>query len=366
MTDAEGPALLTLSALPPIGSVTRELCEDPLTGARVEVSRIPCRVDPAALAPILDSYVAVWHPSIASLLAVKGSEDGDEVSIVEHHGGGVRLSEVRLPLPVALLVAGDVADAVEALHRRRLRHGALDASAIELDTSSHPLVHGAGLAELQVAALGAVDADPRGGADDVREIGRLLYAQIAGVEHQPDSPSLASLIPTIDPALSGLVEAMVSRDPQRPPPPAGTAGSRLRQLAGVGTPFGVQQPGVQSVPAPVPAEPSPRRTDPTVVIAVAAIALAGVLAAFGLAGAKDGRPFWDRATTPKPIVVVTTTAPSISTVTVTAAPTVTLTATVLPTTQQTQPPVTVTVTAPAGLTTTPTGPVATVVVTSIP
>ena len=103
--------------------------------------------------------------------------------------------------------------------------------AIVLDGSGRAIVGGAGAKSLQAAALGGAVADASP-ADDLRHLGRLLYVHVVG--RAPAMPPTApvELVPDIEPALNGLILALLSDDETRPPPPASAVSMRLRDLAG--------------------------------------------------------------------------------------------------------------------------------------
>ena len=89
-----------------------------------------------------------------------------------------------MPRPAGLLAMADVADGLATLHAAGLVHGALAPEAVAIDPVGRPHVLGAGSRTLQAAALGAPEP-PLTTDDDVRALGRLLYAIVCGRPADP-------------------------------------------------------------------------------------------------------------------------------------------------------------------------------------
>jgi len=286
-----------VAPLPAVGGVPRDLAVDIATDARVELSRFAAG---GAVPPAFElgarRYQSVRHACLASIIDVAVPEAGEgSPAIVETHADGPRLDPgAPLPRPAALLACADIADALATLHGAGLVHGALGFEAVALDAVGRPMVMGAGWRSLQAAALGAPEP-ALAPADDVRAVGRLLYGLICGRVPDPVPIAPAIAAPGVDPALNGLILALLSDDPMRPPPPAAAVALRLRDLAGVGSRV-VLPPGPPGPPAAYPAyaltEP-PRRlhrrgySDAGVICAAIALAIGGILAAYGYANLED-------------------------------------------------------------------------------
>jgi hypothetical protein len=256
---------------------------DTVTDAQVEVARFARTGDvPPAFGQLAARYQAARHPCLAPVLAwtEPGADPELDAIVVEQHTEGARLGAgVTLPRRQALLVSADVADALAALHLGSLMHGAVGSEAIVLDSSGRAIVGGAGAKSLQAAALGGAvtDASP---ADDLRQLGRLLYTQVVGrAPARPATPPV-ELVPDIEPALNGLILALLSEDETRPPPPASAVSMRLRDLAG--EPVDTAHAVVLAQPVAAVARPPRTVGDFAIATGLAVLALLGVGAAFAL------------------------------------------------------------------------------------
>jgi len=274
--------------LPPIGGVPRDLAVDTVTDAQVEVARFARTGEvPPAFGELAARYQAARHPCLAPVLAwtEPGADPELDAIVVEQHTEGARLGAgVTLPRRQALLVAADVADAVAALHAAKLMHGAVGSEAIVLDASGRAILGGGGAKTLQAAALGGAVTDAEL-ADDLRQLGRLLYTQICG--RAPASPATppVEIVPDVEPALNGLILSLLSEDETRPPPPAAAVSLRLRDLAG--EPVDHRHALVLATPPPRAARPARTAGDFAIATALAVIALLGVGAAFALTHEDD-------------------------------------------------------------------------------
>jgi hypothetical protein len=279
-----------VAPLAPVGGVPRDLAVDTVADGQVEVARFArSGTVPAGFSELVSRHQAVRHPCLAPILA--WTEPGEDLAVdplvVEQHVEGARLGTgVVLPRRTALLVGADAADALAALHAAGLVHGAMAPEAVVLDRAGRAIVSGGGTGLLQAAALGsaAPEADP---ASDVRSLGRMLYALVCG--RAPAQPPAApvEIAPDIEPALNGLLLAMLTDDPTRPPPPASAVGLRLRDLAG--------EPAIEgprSVAVVAAARPGMRRgplpaAGFALLLGTAAIAILGIVAAFAVTRNKD-------------------------------------------------------------------------------
>jgi hypothetical protein len=282
--------------LPPVGGVPRDLAVDITTDGRVELARFAAGGEvPPAFEETARRYQACRHACLAPVLEIAAPPAGEgSPVVVEGHADGPRLDPSgRLPLPTALLAVADVADALATLHAAGLVHGALGFEAIVIDAVGRPVVVGAGSRQLQSLALASPEP-AQTADDDVRAVGGVLYALVCGRAPDPVPLAPSSLTPGLEPALNGLILAMLSDDPLRPPPPAAAIAMRLRDLAGVGV-----HPALPSVPPLPPLPPGPypayavdepprvpRRgySDAGIIGAGAVLAVAGVLAAYAFTG----------------------------------------------------------------------------------
>jgi hypothetical protein len=322
-----------VSPLPPVGGVPRDLAVDTVAGGQVEVARYARRgAVPSAFSASAGRFQAVRHPCLVPIVA--WTEPGDDPVvdpiIVEQHVEGARLGAgITLPRRSSLLVAADTADALAALHAADLAHGALLPDAVVLDKSGRAILIGAGTNRLQADALGTEPPadEPQ---TDLRALGALLYTLVCGrPPAQPAAPPV-EIVPDLEPALNGLILALLSDDPQRPPPPAPAVSLRLRELAGEPP---VEMP--RAVPVPPPSRHGPLPAAGFALLAGAAIiAILGVVAAFAVTRGKTETTATKTVTMVSTTVITRAGGPPIisavpaSTVTITAGGAGTLTGTV--------------------------------------
>jgi hypothetical protein len=147
------------------------------------------------------------------------------------------------------------------------------------------VVCGAGLATIREVAADLPVAVP---ADDVRALGGLVYRMITGRAPAATPEPPIALVPTTAPALNGLVMAMLSDEPLRPPPPVEAVAARLRALSGAAFPVDVVPAAVAAKALPRPRAPrAPRRglSDSALAAIVGGIALTAIVLAAVGAGA---------------------------------------------------------------------------------
>ncbi|HVO10301.1 MAG TPA: protein kinase [Vicinamibacteria bacterium] len=108
------------------------------------------------------AMAAVSHPGVAIIYAVE-SWQGLPFLVVEHLAGGTLARRLGSPWPAeeALRLGVDLADALDAIHRRGLLHRDVKPSNIGFDGEAHPKLLDFGLAQL-VQPLGEIPEDGRG------------------------------------------------------------------------------------------------------------------------------------------------------------------------------------------------------------
>jgi serine/threonine-protein kinase len=293
--DAPGRGFRAVRPLPPVAGVPRDLAVEIETGEEVEVTQFAHAGDvPSAFREIAERHAAIGHPLVAPVLGFTEPAGGDLDAplLVEGHEVGPRLSEAGpLDRERALGLGADVADALAALHADGLVHGGLAADAVVLAGDGRPRVVGAGVAALQAAALGGPAPSARD--DDLRALGAILYELLCGVPPGEEPRAPIELVPELPPALNGLVLSLLSTDPHRPPPPAAAVSLRLRELADdLATALPRTAEPAAGAVAPVAAVRrgrlrsaaalAPVAIDGPVALAAAFLALAGILAAYGI------------------------------------------------------------------------------------
>lgn len=269
-----------VAPLPAIGGVARELAVDQVADHRVALARIPAGPRGALAGEHLRRAAQCRHASLAPVLDTVVDADGAVLHVEAQSDGPLLSSAVRMPQASVVLVAADAAEALAQLHAAGLAHGGLVADAVVLDASGRPLVMGAGLA----GALAIADGRPQpSAADDLRALGRLLYLLLTGREPAAQPAAPAALAADVPPALNGLTLALLSADPERPPPPAQLVAERLRAMAGVPLPAALAPPAPVRPPQPV----APRRglSDAALAAIVGGLALAAIVLALATADA---------------------------------------------------------------------------------
>lgn len=260
-----------VAPLPALGGVARELAVDQVADHRVALARIPAGPRGALAGELLRRVGQTRHPSLAPVLDTVVDPDGAVLHVEAQADGPLLSTAVRMPQTSVVLVAADVAGALAQLHAAGLAHGGLVADAVVLDASGRPLVMGAGLA----GAAAIADGRPQpAAADDLRALGRLLYLLLTGREPAAQPAAPAALAADVTPALNGLTLALLSADPERPPPPAQLVAERLRALAGVSLPAALAPP--EPVRPPQPVAPKRGLSDAALAAIVGGLALLAI------------------------------------------------------------------------------------------
>ncbi len=279
-----------VAPLPAIGGVARELAVDQVADHRVTLARISAGPRGALAGEHLRRIAQCRHPSLAPALDTIVDPDGAVLHVEAQSDGPLLSTAVRMPQTSVVLVAADVAEALAQLHGAGLAHGGLVADAVVLDASGRPLVMGAGLAGAAAIAEGRPQP---AAADDLRALGRLLYLLLTGREPAAQPAAPAALAADVPPALNGLTLALLSEDPERPPPPAQPVSERLRAMAGVPLPAALAPPEPVRPPQPVP--PKRGLSDAALAAIVGGLALLAIVLA--LATTDAGLLGDDEATT---------------------------------------------------------------------
>jgi hypothetical protein len=286
-TPPEQPARVryrTVAALPALGDVPRGLAVDDSTGAEVELAEYLDLVDADRLQEVASGYRAVESPFVAPILELVPARDGAGVVTVELHPGGPRLSAATpLARRDAVLAGADAAAGVAALHDAGLLHGAVGPDAVVLAGGSRPVLVGAGTPLL--AAAGREELPPTRTADDLHGLGVVLHQLLVGTPPaDPPVPPVRN-VPDLEPSLNGLILALLSRDPDRPPPPAGAVARRLRALA-----TDAPRPPVVTTATRVADGIERGLAELAVYALFAALALVGVVAAYAATREEDAPP----------------------------------------------------------------------------
>jgi hypothetical protein len=203
---------------------------------------------------------------------------------VELHPGGPRLSAATpLARRDAVLAGADAAAGVAALHDAGLLHGAVGPDAVVLAGGTRPVLVGAGTPLL--AAAGREELPPTRTADDLHGLGVVLHQLLVGTPPaDPPVPPVRN-VPDLEPSLNGLILALLSRDPDRPPPPAGAVARRLRALA-----TDAPRPPVVTTATRVADGIERGLAELAVYALFAALALVGVVAAYAATREEDAPP----------------------------------------------------------------------------
>lgn len=260
-----------VAPLPAIGGVARELAVDQVADHRVALARIPAGPRGQAAGEHLRRVGQCRHPSLAPVLDTVVDPDGAVLQVEAQSDGPLLSTAVRMPQASVMLVAADLADALAELHAAGLAHGGLTGDAVVLDAAGRPLAMGAGLAGARAVHEGAPQPAP---VEDLRALGRLLYLLVTGREPAAQPAAPAALAADVPPALNGLVLALLSEDPERPPPPARPVADRLRAMAGVRLPREIAPP--EPVRPPQPTAPRRGLSDAALAAIVGGIALLAI------------------------------------------------------------------------------------------
>ena len=268
------------------------------------------RVDPASLATFrreASTLAQLEHPHIVPLYDY-GEQAGTPYLVVRFLSGGTmadRLKSGPVDPATAMRWITDVADALDAAHRRGITHRDVKPSNLLLDEAGHVYLGDFGIAATAVdlasashsgSAAYASPEQARGETADARSdvysLAVTAFEMVTGqkpyeaetalgmmVRHMHDPvPSARAVSPSVPVGLDAAIAAGMAKDPKARPPSAGAFASSLRSAP-------VSAPGDQVTLAPLPAAKSRRPASLGLVIGL--VVLAGA-ACLGLAGMFGG------------------------------------------------------------------------------
>jgi hypothetical protein len=200
------------------------------------------------------------HPHIVPLYDY-GEQDGIPYLVVRFLDGGTvaeRLKAGPIPLDTAGRWIEQVADALDAAHRRAITHRDVKPSNLLLDSAGNIYLGDFGIAATAVDLASAPHSgsaayispeQARGGAADLRSdiysLAATAFEMLTGnkpfeaetalgmmVRHMHDPvPSARAIAPNLPPAVDAELAAAMAKDPQARPASAGVFARRLREAA---------------------------------------------------------------------------------------------------------------------------------------
>jgi len=260
------------------------------------------------------------HPNIVPLYDY-GEHDGVPYLVVRFLDGGTVAERLGAgPIPVATTVRWitDVADALDAAHRRGITHRDVKPSNLLLDSAGNVYLGDFGIAATAVDLASAPHSgsaayvspeQARGEAPDLRSdvysLAVTTFEMISGkkpfeaetalgmmVRHMHDPiPSARAIVPSLPAAVDAAIAEAMAKDPGARPASAGAFARRVRQAAAAGPVAGAEATAL----APRPAVRALRGWILGAVLAVAAICLVGG----GILG--GGLAAWFSSATPSSI-----------------------------------------------------------------
>jgi len=289
-----------------------------LTAGSVDAERLASfRREAATLAQL-------EHPNIVPLYDY-GEHEGVPYLVVRFLDGGTVAERLKAgPIPVATTVRwiSDVADALDAAHRRGITHRDVKPSNLLLDSAGNVYLGDFGIAATAVDLASAPHSgsaayvspeQARGEAPDLRSdvysLAVTTFEMISGrkpfeaetalgmmVRHMHDPvPSARAIVPSLPAAVDAAIAAAMAKDPPERPASAGAFARRLHQAAAAGPAAGAEPTALE----PAPAGRAARGWILGAVLAVAAICLVGggILGGGFAAWLSSGTP---ASTTPTP------------------------------------------------------------------
>ncbi|MCB9660106.1 MAG: protein kinase [Sandaracinaceae bacterium] len=229
----------------------------------------------------LEKLMTVSHPSL--VVPIEHGEDGGQLWYLRPYVSGVtlaeRLAQGPLPLPEALSIGGQVADALHALHRAGLLHRDLCSERVVLQPDGRAVLIDATVA----APLGPeydkvfgtapfvspeeVEGKPTSFRSDLYALGIMLYAAIAGEPpfegNIPDvlEAHLQTAPPALEAGLSAdvraLLDQLLDKEPRRRPFSAQKVARTLQDYVPEPLRPSDARPSAPGARAPVVAAPRP-------------------------------------------------------------------------------------------------------------
>ena len=267
--------------------------------------------DPAKLAAFRREAATVAqleHPHVVPLYDY-GDHQGTQYLVFRFLTGGTVADGIKagpIPVDTALGWLDDIADALDAAHKRGIVHRDVKPSNLLLDESGHVYLGDFGIAaaavDLEGSAAGgsAAYASPEQGrgatpdaSSDVYSLAVTAFEMLTGskpfraetalgmlVRHMHDPiPSARSLRPNLPLAVEGAFSAGMAKDPRERPATAGDFALRLRRSFAVGASETLVVPG-----APTPGVPSARKAPLTLLLGLGAAAVLLCVLAVGITG----------------------------------------------------------------------------------
>jgi serine/threonine-protein kinase len=267
--------------------------------------------DPAKLAAFRREAATVAqleHPHVVPLYDY-GDHQGTQYLVFRFLTGGTVADRIRagpIPQDTALRWLDDVADALDAAHKRGIVHRDVKPSNLLLDESDNVYLGDFGIAaavvDLEGSAAGgsAAYASPEqgrgatpGASSDVYSLAVTAFEMLTGskpfqaetalgmlVRHMHDPiPSARALRPDLPPAVDGAFSAGMAKEPRQRPATARDFTVRLRRAFAAGRSETLAVPG-----AARPAAPSARKAPVALLLGLGATALLACMLAVGLLG----------------------------------------------------------------------------------
>jgi len=271
------------------------------------------------------------HPHIVPLYDY-GEHNGVPFLVVRFLDGGTvaeRLKTGPISVDTSVRWIRDVADALDAAHRRGITHRDVKPSNLLLDSAGHVYLGDFGIAATAVDLASASHSgsaayvspeQARGEAPDLRSdvysLGVTAFEMLTGkkpfeaetalgmmVRHMHDPvPSARAIVPRLPAAVDAEIAAAMAKDPQTRPASAGAFARRLRQAVAAAPAAGAE---------PTAFEPAPARRRSLgwvvgAVLAVGAVCLvgAGILGGGLAAWFSPGTPA-STSPTPRPLPTAT-------------------------------------------------------------